>query len=105
MSELLIGWTTCDSAEAARQLANELIARDLAACVQIDDSVHSLYKFEGEVRSDREWRIWVKFTSQQLEAVSAFIDQNHPYEIPQWIVVKAESVAQKYLIWALGSAE
>lgn len=103
MSELLIGWTTCDNPDVAERLAHELIERDLAACVQIDDGVRSVFKYKKEIQSDLECRLTVKFSSENLEALDTFMKANHPYDTPQWVVVRPEVVGEKYLNWATGA--
>lgn len=102
---LLIGWTTVDSEAAAQLLAQELVESDLAACVQIDAGVTSVYRWEGAVQSDTEWRLIVKFAESKFEAVNASLDAHHPYDVPQWVVARAEHVAPSYLKWALGEGE
>jgi periplasmic divalent cation tolerance protein len=77
---LLIGWTTVDSEAVARRLGNGLVATRLAVCVQIDASVESVYRWEGAVQSQREWRLMVKFAAAR----------------------STELVAPAYLKWALG---
>ena len=99
---LLIGWTTVDSEAVARRLANGLVATRLAACVQIDASVESCYRWEGAVQSAREWRLMVKFAAERSAELLGYIEANHPYDVPEWVVVRAEQVAPAYLKWALG---
>lgn len=100
---LFIGWTTVDSESTAQTLAHSIIEQRLAACVQIDAEVQSFYRWKGEVNSEREWRLTVKFLEAQREPLFAFIQTNHPYDIPEWIVVRAEQVAPHYLKWAVES--
>ena len=102
MSKLLIGWTTCDNADVAERLSQGLIERDLAACVQIEDGVRAVFKWKGEIQSDLECRLCVKFSAEKLESVNNFIKVNHPYETPEWIVIRPEFVSEKYLSWATG---
>lgn len=102
MSELLIGWTTCDNSDVAERLAHELIERDLVACVQIEDSVRAIFKWKGEIQSDLECRLCLKFSASKLEAVNNFIRVHHPYETPEWVVFRPEHVSEKYLRWATG---
>ena len=102
---LLIGWTTVDSEAVAQQLAHGLVEADLAACVQIEAGVTSVYRWEGAVQSDAEWRLMVKFAESKSEAVAAYLDEHHPYDVAQWVVARAEHVAPAYLKWALGEAE
>ena len=90
---LFIGWTTVDSELAAQQLAHGLVESGLAGCVQITGGVTSVYYWEGAVQSDAEWRLMVRFAESQAEAIAAYLDAQHPYETPQWVVVRAEHVA------------
>lgn len=99
---LLIGWTTVDSEAAAQTLARGLVEQGLATCVQIDSGVQSVYRWEGKVQSECEWRLMVKFAAARSGEVLAYIEANHPYDVPEWVVVRAEQVAPKYLKWALG---
>jgi periplasmic divalent cation tolerance protein len=90
---IFIGWTTVDSESAAQQLAHGLVESGLAGCVQITASVTSVYRWEGAVQSDAEWRLMLKFPESQTEAIAAYLDAQHPYDTPQWVVVRAEHVA------------
>ncbi len=99
---LLIGWTTVDSEAAAQTLARGLVEQGLAACVQIDSGVHSVYRWEGHLQSECEWRLMVKFAASRSNELLAYLEANHPYDVPEWVVVRAEEVAPKYLKWALG---
>jgi periplasmic divalent cation tolerance protein len=98
--ELRIGLTTCDNEDVANRIALELVERGLAACVKIDHNVRSVYLYKGEVHDQSEIRLMVKFAARNAHAIESFIKANHPYEIPEWIVIRPESVCQKYLDWA-----
>ena len=98
---LLIGWTTVDSEKAAESLARKMVEQGLAACVQIDGPVQSVYKWKDAVQSEREWRLMIKFAEAQSDRLGTFIKENHPYDVPEWIVVWADQIAPDYLKWAL----
>ena len=98
--ELRIGLTTCDNQDVAYRLAWGIIERGLAACVKIDANVRSIYRYKGEIQDHSEIRLMVKFPARNADALQAFIQANHAYEIPEWIVLRPESVCQKYLEWA-----
>ena len=102
---LLIGWTTVDSEAAARRLANGLVESGLAACVQIDAGVESVYRWKGKVQSEREWRLMAKFAAARSTELLAYLEAQHPYDVPEWVVVRAEQVAPAYLKWALGERQ
>ncbi len=100
---LMIGWTTVATVPDAEQLARGLVERGLAVCAQVDAPMRAFYRWEGKVEEAVEARIWVKFFAEQSYAVEEWVLANHPYETPQWVVVRAEIVAEKYLSWARSS--
>lgn len=102
MSDLLIGWTTCDNSDVAERLACDMVERGLAACVQFNDEVRSVFKFEGAVQDCSECRLTVKFDADKLNALNAYLKANHPYDTPEWVVVCPQYVSEKYLKWATG---
>ena len=99
MAPMFIAWTTVSRPEEAERLAEEVIGRGLAACVEITGIV-SHYRIQGRVERAEELRIGFKFLPAQLSELEAFVLENHPYETPEWIVVRAERVSEKYLSWA-----
>jgi len=97
---LSIGWTTTADKSQAIALANALVEPGLVACAQIDGPITSIYRWEGRTAQDPEFRIWLKFKTELAEQLESQLRKLHPYENPQWIVVKADHVAEKYLSWA-----
>jgi periplasmic divalent cation tolerance protein len=97
---LLIGWTTCASPEDARRLAEGVVTRGLAVCVQIDGPVTSVYRWKGAVETAAEHRLTLKFVPEQQVELERWLRESHPYETPEWVVVGAATVAEKYLSWA-----
>jgi len=97
---MLIAWTTVATPAEAEDLAARIVELRLAACVQIEGPIRSYYLWEGRTESNDEFRLTLKFLPAQLEALEAYMIENHPYDTPEWIVVRAERVAEKYLSWA-----
>lgn len=96
---MLIAWTTVANPEEAERLAEEVVARSLAACVEITGVV-THYRWENGAERAEELRLSFKCVEEQLPALEAFVFEHHPYDTPEWIVIKAERVAEKYLSWA-----
>jgi periplasmic divalent cation tolerance protein len=95
---LYIGWTTCRNQDVAERLANDLVERKLAACVQIE-SIQSIYTEDERVVNQVGLRLTVKFLGVHLQQIKAYILANHPDAKAEWITVKAENVNTKYLQW------
>ena len=96
---MYIAWTTVSKPEEAEAMAREAIARGLAACVQIS-AVVSHYRWKDAPEMAEEFRLEFKCLPDQLSPLEAFVLGNHPYEVPEWLVVRAERVSEKYLSWA-----
>ena len=83
MTELLLVMTSLPDKDTAKVLAKRLIDAHLAACVQIQSGVQSIYRWEGRVCEEQEVVLVAKTTATQWPGISAFIKQNHPYDVPE----------------------
>ncbi|MCX6955358.1 MAG: divalent-cation tolerance protein CutA [Verrucomicrobia bacterium] len=99
-----IAWTTVANRADADRLAADAVARGLAVCVQIDGPVVSHYRWEGRAERAEEFRLAFKCLPERLAALEAEILATHPYETPEWLVIRAEHVGEKYLSWARGNS-
>lgn len=98
---MYIAWTTVSTAEQAQTLAEGIIQERLAACVQVEGPVTSHYRWQGKLERGTEFRLCIKCLENQLTPLEAYVLRHHPYEIPEWIAVRSEHVAEKYLSWAV----
>ncbi len=78
--------TTVGSLEEARTLARQILADGLAACVQLDPGVTSLYRWKGEPRDEPEVRLVIKTLPACEQALQALFARHHPYEVPEFLV-------------------
>lgn len=97
---MLIAWTTMATKAEADHFAGEIIGQRLAVCVQVEGPVTSTYRWEGKVEHGEEFRLGIKFLPEQATALSAWVHAHHPYQTPEWVVVQATEVGEKYLSWA-----
>lgn len=97
---MLIAWTTVANRADAERMAAEAIRCNLAVCVQIDGPIISHYRWKGRDAREEEFRLCFKLIELHAAPLEAHIRERHPYETPEWVVVRAEHVAEKYLSWA-----
>lgn len=90
--------TTAGTEEEARGLAEGLVVRRLAACVQVLP-VASTYVWQGELQQDREWLLLIKTTTARYGDVEAFIREHHSYQVPEIIQVPIQQGLAAYLAW------
>ena len=99
MDSILIVTTTLPTMEAAKLLANQLIDKHLAACVQIQEGVKSIYRWDGKVCNDTEVLLSAKTAINQWSSIEAFIKTHHPYQLPEIIALKPAEYSQAYGRW------
>lgn len=97
--------TTFRDRAGAREMARGLVEKRLVACVQIDGPIVSLYRWEGAVQEEEEFRLTCKTRAELLAQVMEFIQGSHAYQVPELWVRRAEQVASPYAEWMMGQTE
>ncbi|MEK6594874.1 MAG: divalent-cation tolerance protein CutA [Pseudomonadota bacterium] len=95
----LIVFTSLPSREAAAQLAQALVERRLAACVNMLAECTSVYRWQGVIETTREVPLLIKTRAALYEAVEAAIRELHPYELPEIVAVTVQRGLPGYLDW------
>ncbi len=98
MSALLVITNLPDRA-AAEKLADALVEKRLAACVNILSPCRSVYRWQGAVQREEEHPVLIKTTREAYAALEAQIRAQHPYELPEIIAVPIERGLPAYLDW------
>jgi periplasmic divalent cation tolerance protein len=96
--DILSVTTTIGSLEAAKILAREILAHKLAACVQLDQGIISLYRWKGQVCEEPEVRLVIKTLPDCEAALRALLAQHHSYELPQFLAQRM-SAGEGYAQW------
>ena len=101
MTELLLVMTSLPDQAAAKALAKRLIESKLAACVQLQPGVQSIYRWEGRICEEQETVLVAKTTAVQWPEISAYIKQNHPYDVPEIIAQPMTHSDSDYARWVI----
>lgn len=94
----LLVLTTVGTKQFARDLAASIVNVRLAACVQLQ-SVESVYRWKGEVRSEPEWQLAIKTTAERYAELERHIRENHSYETPEIVRIPISGGSAEYLYW------
>jgi periplasmic divalent cation tolerance protein len=97
--DILSVTTTVGSLADGQRLAREILAQRLAACVQIEQGMMSLYHWQGKLREEPEVRLVIKTLPGCEAALQALFAGHHPYEVPQFLAVSM-SASPAYASWA-----
>ncbi|TDC67775.1 divalent-cation tolerance protein CutA [Streptomyces hainanensis] len=99
MADHITVLTTTDSREAAEELARSAVEARLAACAQVDGPITSVYRWEGAVRTDQEWRVLYKLPAAGYAELEAHIRAVHSYDTPEIIAADIVHGSAAYLAW------
>ncbi|MBV9690698.1 MAG: divalent-cation tolerance protein CutA [Ktedonobacteraceae bacterium] len=99
MTDFLEVHTTIDSQEAAQKIAEALVAKRLAACVQISGPITSTYWWQGKIEQAEEWVCTAKTRSELYDQLEQAIRDAHTYDVPEILAVPIAAGNQSYLDW------
>jgi|SRR3984957_1669851 periplasmic divalent cation tolerance protein len=100
MTDKIMVLVTCGSKKEARKIAQALVQRRLAACVQeIGVPVRSMYRWKGRVESANEVLLLIKTSRKRFSAVSTLVKKLHSYEVPEIIALNIADGSREYLDW------
>ena len=98
MTTLLV-LTNVPERAAAERLADMLVERRLAACVNILAPCRSVYRWKDAVQREEEHPMLMKTTVERYPALEQALRAAHPYELPEIIAVPVERGLAAYLDW------
>lgn len=91
--------TTCETLEDARKISCALVSQHLAACVNISSPMESVFQWQGKLEMSSEHQLVIKTRSSLTEEVKALLEELHPYELPELLVITASDGSDNYLNW------
>lgn len=98
-SEFCVVLTTVDQEDIAKSLAKSFVQNKLAACVTVLTQATSFYIWEGRLEEASEYLLLIKTHQEQCDALMAFIQEKHPYTLPELIALPIVAGSSAYLDW------
>ena len=96
---MIIIKTTTDSHKAMKLIANTLLNKKLAACVNMIPRMRSKYVVDGRITESREVILLIKTTEKLENKVYKTIKDLHNYEIPEISTIQTSKVDKNYENW------
>ena len=94
--------TTLGAETDAVALGRTLVEEGLAACVNVLPSMTSIYRWKGSLEQEREQQLVIKTTAGRITALQARLRDLHPYELPEFLVLRA-TASDAYAAWVAES--
>ncbi|UWX58156.1 divalent-cation tolerance protein CutA [Chlorobaculum sp. MV4-Y] len=90
--------TTVPDRNEAEKLAQGILENHLAACVHLSD-IHSFFFWDGQIQDDNEVSLFIKTTTKRYDALESYIQEYHPYDVPEIIQLPIIGGSPEYLAW------
>ena len=103
MEPVVLVMTTVGSEEQGIQIAEALVEKGHAACVNIVKRIRSIYRWKGEIWDDEEYLLLIKTRESLFPAVQETIRSIHSYELPEVLCVPIARAEEKVHAWILDS--
>lgn len=89
---------TCGSTDEADRIADALVERRYAACVQ-QFPIRSVYRWNGAIQHDEEVLLLVKTRAARFDDVVGVVRELHSYDVPAISGVDIVHGSDDYLAW------
>ena len=100
--QAIVVFMTAGSREEAESLADSLVSKRLAACVQMMTEM-AVFRWQGKVERQREFLLIAKTLSSQFGELEREVVKLHSYETPEIVAFPLSAGSAPYLKWLSAS--
>ena len=94
---------TAPNLKIARKLARAALTARLTACANLVPGIESHYWWKKRIEHAGEVLLILKTTTYRLAALEKLIVSQHPYDTPEFIVLRVDDGNKRYLNWIAGA--
>lgn len=98
-SGAVLVYITVPNESDGHRLAQALVERRLAACVNMVPQITSIYRWKGEIEIDSESLLLAKTQAALIPRLRSAVAEMHPYDVPAISAVPLQDVHPPYLAW------
>jgi len=97
--DYIICFTTVPSKKEGTKIANKILEKKLAACINIIGPIQSIYTWEKRIEESTEYLLIIKTTEQKYKELEELIKLLHSYKVPEIIAIPIIDGLKEYLDW------
>jgi periplasmic divalent cation tolerance protein len=105
MSDVKLVLSTAADVDEGRRIANHLLDKKVAACVNIIPHLESIYLWKGKLEESQEVLLLIKTTADRFADVQREILEVHSYEMPEVLAFDIAQGSEDYLKWVAESVK
>jgi periplasmic divalent cation tolerance protein len=91
--------STASCLKEGEKIAQHLIQRRLAACVNVVPGIFSHFVWKGKLCREKEVLLLIKTVKGELKKIIKNIKELHSYSVPEILFFKAQGGENQYLSW------
>lgn len=99
MTGKIVVFSTCGSQDEAERVAQALLHKRVAACVNIVPRVRSLYWWQGKIELAAEFLLIIKSSQDLFPELRTTLQALHSYEVAECIALPILDGSPAYLQW------
>lgn len=97
--DFILAYITTRNKEEATSIGKKLLEARIAACINIIESMESMYWWEGKIETSTECVLLVKTKKSYSSRLIDEIKKIHSYEIPCVLTLQIIDGTPEYLNW------
>lgn len=90
--------STYPDKKSISKIAHVVVEQKLAACVNYT-KINSIYSWQGKIEDAEEFLALFKTTTKSKQKLKETIAKSHPYDVPEIVELKMDSVSMPYMKW------
>ena len=94
-----IAYITAPDLATAKKLAQICLSQKLGACLNILQSVCSMYNWQNSQKEEQEYILIIKTSEDLFNTLSKEIKKHHSYECPCIVFIPFSKVEPTFLKW------
>ena len=95
----IVIFITAGNRKEAKRIADSLLRKKLAACINIVDRIESFFWWQKKIDSNKEVLLIVKSRKDKLQKIITCVKSAHSYEVPEIIALPIVGGYKPYLNW------
>ncbi len=103
-NKVIVVLSTCPDETVARDLGRRLVESGRAACVNVIPGLRSIYRWQDRIEEDNEAMMLIKTVQERVDEITAWLEQEHPYALPEVVVLPVTAGLPGYLKWVADTA-
>ena len=101
-TKIIITTFRCNDSKK-NDIANELIEKELASCINLIPNITSIYNWDNKVSNTNESIMLIKTIESNIYRIKDFLKLKHPYQTPEIISIDFDILNEKYNQWFISN--